>query len=167
MTKPRKEAFSVRPATEADLPGVLSCLARAFEPFRAGYTPEAFLHTVLDERLGQERLATMRVLVAVGPDGRVLGTASWFRPSPTSGHLRGMAVLPEFQGTGVAQGLLDQAVAEIRDNGCRKVTLRTPDSLDRAVRFYTRNGFRPSGAVADFYGMVVTERVRDLDVPGP
>lgn len=159
--------FVVRPATELDLPGLLGCLALAFGPFRDRYTPEAYLHTVLNEELGRARLASMRVLVAVAGEARVVGTLSWVRTTAESGHLRGMAVVPEWQGSGVAQALLDRAVAEIREGGGRRVTLRTTEPLARAVRFYTRNGFRPSGTLADFHGMVVVERFRQLeDSPG-
>jgi GNAT superfamily N-acetyltransferase len=159
---PRESLFPVRAATEADLAGMLSCLAAAFEPFRARYTEEAFLHTVLNQELGRARLASMRVLIASDGKGRVIGTLAWLRRSPESGHLRGMAVLPEFQGSGVAQALLDRALSEIRREGCRSVTLRTTEPLDRAVRFYERNGFRPNGTLADFHGMTVTERMRVL-----
>jgi len=155
-------ALEVRPATEEDLSGVLACLAGAFEPFRGRYTPEAFLHTVLDARLGHERLVAMRVWVAVEPSGTVVGTLAWGRTSTESGHLRGMAVLPKFQGSGVAQRLLDGVLSEMTGAGCRYATLRTTQPLDRAVRFYERNGFRPNGVTADFHGMVVTERRRPL-----
>jgi GNAT superfamily N-acetyltransferase len=153
---------SVRPATERDLAGMLRCLAGAFEPFRASYTPEAYRHTVLNDELGRARLASMRVLVAVDDAGHVVGTLAWLRTSPDSGHLRGMAVLPELQGRGVAQALLDRALDEIRAAGGRRATLRTTAPLARAVRFYERNRFVPNGTTADFHGMVVIERERRL-----
>jgi ribosomal protein S18 acetylase RimI-like enzyme len=154
--------FVIRAATESDVPGVCRCLARAFEPFRSAYTPEAFLHTVLNEELGRERIASMRVMVAVRPDGEIVGTLAWQRRSPESGHLRGMAVAPELQGRGVAQALLDTVLAEMRQAGVQHVTLRTTAPLERAIRFYERNQFRPSGVLADFHGMQVTERSRPL-----
>ncbi len=165
MSRGRAGPFPVRAASEVDLPGLLRCLSLAFEPFRSQYTPEAFVHTVLDEKLGRERLDAMRVLVAVVPDGPIVGTLAWHQKSPDSGHLRGMAVVPQFQGSGVAQALLDRALTEIWERGARQVTLRTTEPLERAIRFYERNGFHPSGTLADFHGMVVTERVRVLDRP--
>jgi GNAT superfamily N-acetyltransferase len=157
------DRFQLRPAAAPDLPGILDCLQRAFEPVRSEYTAEAYLHTVLDAELARERLGSMHVLVAVTVEPPpVVGTLSWTRTSPESAHLRGMAVRPEFQGSGVAQRLLDRALSEAREAGVRRVTLRTTAPLARAIRFYERNGFRPSGTVADFHGMRVTERVREL-----
>lgn len=167
MPSEGSSAFLVRPATEEDLGGLLRCLGAAFEPFRAGYTTEAFLHTVLNEELGRQRLASMRVLIAVDARGRIVGTLAWHLRSADAGHLRGMAVLPELQGSGVAQALLDRAMAELLREGCRRVTLRTTEPLTRAIRFYERNRFRPSGVVADFHGMPVIERVRELDGSSP
>ncbi len=155
-------AFTVRPAREPDLPSMISCLSSAFEPFRELYTPEAYLHTTLNEELGRERLASMHVLVAVDSNQRVIGTLTWHLKGEGWGHLRGMAVLPESQGTGVAQALLDQALAALRDEGCHRVTLRTTRPLARAVHFYEKNGFRDSGVVADFHGMPVIERIREI-----
>jgi GNAT superfamily N-acetyltransferase len=109
----------------------------------------------------------MHVLVAVDSKDRVVGTLSWVRTSVESGHFRGMAVVPELQGAGVAQLLLDWALDEMRQAGCRLATLRTTEPLDRAIRFYERNHFRPSGKTADFHGMTVTERARRLDAAGP
>ncbi len=163
MPSEAPDSFVVRSATIGDLEGMLRCLAEAFEPYRDAYTAEAFLHTVLNPELARERLASMRVLVAVAGSGRILGTLSWIRTSPESGHLRGMAVVPERQGGGVAQALLDRVLADLREEGCRRVTLRTPDPLVRAVRFYERNRFRASGRTADFHGMTVRERGRELD----
>ena len=34
--------------------------------------------------------------------------------------------------------------------------------LQRAIRFYERNGYRPSGRVADFFGMPLFEYVKPL-----
>lgn len=155
--------FTVRPAEELDIPSMLDCLSAAFEPFRESYTREAYLHTTLNEELGRERLASMHVLIAIDTGQRVLGTLTWHLKGESWGHLRGMAVLPEFQGTGVAQALLDRALAALRQEGCHRVTLRTTEPLARAVRFYEKNGFRDSGIRADFHGMTVTERIRLLD----
>ncbi len=167
MPSDPSKPLRIRAAERGDLPALLRCLAEAFGPYQGRYTVEAYRHTVLDEGLGLDRLASMRVLVAVDTGDRVVGTLSWTRRSPDTGHLRGMAVLPELHGAGVAQSLLDAALQELRDAGCRRVTLRTTDPLLRAVRFYERNGFRPSGTTADFHGMTVTERTRTLEPEPP
>jgi N-acetylglutamate synthase-like GNAT family acetyltransferase len=155
MTEPSE--VEVRAATERDLPGIRSCLATAFEPYREAYTAEAFLDTVLTERSARERLGSMTVLVAVDRHDRVVGTVSFRRSSEAEGHLRGMAVLPEVQGSGVAAALLARAVAGVAALGCRRVTLGTTEPLARASRFYEKHGFRRTGTETNFFGMRLIE----------
>ena len=73
-----------------------------------------------------------------------------------------MAVLPAWQGAGVAALLLDAAERELRDKGCSLVTLDTTEPLERATRFYEKHGYRPSGRVSEFYGMPLFEYVKVL-----
>src|SRR5207253_2569728 len=113
--------FAIHSALEQNVEGILTCLAAAFEPYRAEYTPLAFADTVLNERTIQVRMSQMRVAVAVkmpasihrkGFSDEVVGTIAWqalggdppdpeFAPAahaaysqPREGHIRGMAVLP-------------------------------------------------------------------------
>jgi ribosomal protein S18 acetylase RimI-like enzyme len=152
----------VRTSTEDDIPGILACLAAAFEPYRPDYTAAAFLRTVLTPALARARRRSMAVFVAEDSSAGILGTLAAARASPTEGYLRGFAVLPDRQGTGVASHLLEHALEHLSVSGCRRVTLETTRPLVRAVRFYRKNGFRPSGKVTDFYGMPVHEYVREL-----
>src|SRR5215475_16102705 len=94
----------IRAAEPEDESGILQCLAEAFEPYRAQYTPEAYADTVLDQASLGRRMRQMHVLVAVSVKeiaGTVAGSAE-----NGKGHLRGMAVLPERQGSGLAAALL-------------------------------------------------------------
>ena len=165
MGLPSASSFRIRPATEDDLPGVLRCLAAAFEPYRSEYTREAFADTVLTPTTASARLASMRILLAEEESGVVVGTIAWGRRTGSTGLIRGMAVLPDRQGTGVAQALLDRALAELVDAGCEAATLGTTTVLRRAIRFYEKNGFRPSGQVMDFFGMRLFEWSRRLHGP--
>jgi ribosomal protein S18 acetylase RimI-like enzyme len=153
---------TVRPATDADVPAILDCLRSAFEPYRGAYTPAAYQDTVLTEPTARERLAGMRVKVAVDNQGEVAGTLAWRWEAEGVAHLRGMAVLPRAQGSRVAQRLLEAILAELSRTGFRRVTLNTTAPLHRAISFYERNGFRRTGRVSDFSGMELTEWVRDV-----
>jgi GNAT superfamily N-acetyltransferase len=73
-----------------------------------------------------------------------------------------MAVLPSFQGAGIAQQLLDRAQAELLAQKCVRITLDTTAPLKRAIRFYQTNGYRSSGHVTDFFGMWLYEYVEYL-----
>ena len=147
--------YLIRRAEEQDSDGILSCLHDAFEPFREQYTPEAYADTVLDPETIRTRLREMRLLVAVA-EGEIVGTIGCGF-NGAEGHLRGMAVLAAWQGTGVASALLRAAEEELARNGCSMVTLDTTEPLQRAIHFYERHGYRASGKVVDFFGMPLYE----------
>lgn len=152
---------SIRRAEAGDASGVLSCLAEAFAPYRAAYSPAGFLDTVLDERTVLDRMREMTVLVAMDEQNVVAGTVGG-AAQDGEGHLRGMAVRPRYAATGVAQELLDAIELELRSSGCRRVTLDTTEPLQRAMRFYERNGYRRTGIVQDFFGMPLIEYAKLL-----
>ena len=168
--------FSIRRATASDAEGILECLHLAFAPYEQLYPPAGFRDTILTPETIHHRLKAMTVLVAVSESGQIVGTiggnvvpASSKQPVASSekeGHIRGMAVLPQWQGkqhgTGVAEELLRAAEGELRQLGCTRVTLDTTEPLQRAIRFYERNGYRASGKVGDFFGMPLLEYVKQL-----
>jgi ribosomal protein S18 acetylase RimI-like enzyme len=153
-------SFEIRKAVADDGEAVLACLGAAFAPYRSQYTPDAFSDTVMDELSVQQRLREMCVLVAIS-DASVVGTIGCHARGE-EGHLRGMAVLPEWQGSAVASGLLAGAEAELVKAGCKYVSLDTTKPLQRAIRFYERHGFAPSGGVTDFFGMELFEYTKRL-----
>jgi ribosomal protein S18 acetylase RimI-like enzyme len=105
----------------------------------------------------------MVVLVAVNDAGKIVGTIGCNLVSPEEGHIRGMAVLPEWHGSGVAEQLLMAAETELSARKCRRVTLDTTEPLKRAVRFYEKHGFRATGKVTDFFGMPLFEYAKVLN----
>lgn len=154
-------AITIRRATRADCEGILWCLHSAFEPFQSQYTPGAYSDTVLNLNTLQERLREMAVFVAMPDSGEVIGTISC-NALNGEGHLRGMAVLPSWQGRGISKGLLDRAESHLRESGCNRVTLDTTEPLKRAIRFYERNGFCATGRTVDFFGMPLFEYEKRL-----
>jgi len=151
-----------RRAVPDDADGVLDCLRSAFEPFRARYTKPAYQGTVLTRESIAERFNTMTVFVAEDGSGTVIGTIACCRVTPEQGLIRGMAVLPEWQGRGVAEQLVRCAENELRKNGCTSATLGTTEVLARAMRFYERMGYRRTGRSSDFYGMPLHEYAKRL-----
>jgi GNAT superfamily N-acetyltransferase len=159
MTSP----CSIRKATPHDSTAILACLHEAFEPYRDAYTPGAFADTVLTPEALANRFTTMTILVAAAPDGAILGTIA-VSCNANEGHLRGMAVGAGAQGQGVAQQLLTSAEQILRSRGCRRLTLDTTPPLTRAIAFYKKNGYVPTGHVQDFYGMPLYEFAKELPV---
>ena len=150
--KPLKVEFKIRSASAEDSEGILTCLAEAFEPYRRQYTLEAFADTVLERASLKARMQTMQIMVAVA-NGEVIGTIAGASRDGGIGHLRGMAVLPSFQGTGVAAKLLQGIETYLARSGCTRVTLNTTEPLSAAMKFYEKHGYQQSGRVSDFFGM--------------
>jgi GNAT superfamily N-acetyltransferase len=153
--------FSVRKASARDAASILRCLALAFEPFRALYTPQAFADTVPTTSGLQQRLATMCLFVAEC-ENEVIGTIGFSKLNAEEGHIRGMAVLPDWQGSEVAAALLAAAEAEMKQQDCTRVKLDTTEPLQQAMRFYQKHGFIRSGHVGGFFGMCLHEYVKQL-----
>ena len=157
---PGHAAVTIRPARQHDLGGVTACLAAAFAPYRTRYTPGAFRDTVPTGEQAEARFRAMTILVAEAEG--IIGTIAYQVMGAGEGHLRGMAVVPAFQGAGVAGRLLAAAEAALREAGCRRVTLDTTAPLRRAIGFYERHGYRATGSVQDFFGMPVYEYEKTL-----
>jgi GNAT superfamily N-acetyltransferase len=152
--------FQIRSASPKDANDILICLRTAFDRYRKQYTPEAFADTVLHSETIQRRMREMCILVAVS-EGKIIGTIG-YGVSGAEGHLRGMAALPDWQGTGVASALLRVAEDELLKTGCTSVTLDTTEPLKRATRFYEKHGFSKSGRISDFFGMALYEYSKPL-----
>ncbi len=156
------QSFSIRQATSGDAAGISDCLRSAFEPYRGDYTDAAFEDTVLAGDRVHQRLAAMVVFVACTPVGEIIGSIGCQVIGAREGHLRGMAVRPGWHGRGVAQQLLEAAESNLREAKCSRISLGTTEPLRRAMRFYEKHGFRPSGIVKDFFGMPHFEYVKSL-----
>jgi ribosomal protein S18 acetylase RimI-like enzyme len=155
------EEILIRVANRNDAAGILDCLESAFAPYRDTYTPEAFDDTTLTPATIQVRLASMQVYVAITKSGEIAGTiACSSLADEQEGHIRGMAVHPHWQGRAVAEKLLHTVEDRLLASGCKRISLGTTAPLQRAIRFYERNGFRPSGKVTSFFGMPLYEYVK-------
>jgi ribosomal protein S18 acetylase RimI-like enzyme len=155
-----KAAVEIRRAGGEDSEAILACLALAFEGYCGRYTRDGFLDTVLDSESLELRMRDMCVLVAISEE-KVVGTIG-FGVSGKTGHLRGMAVLPNWQGTGVASALLRAAEDGLLESGCTLVTLDTTGPLQRATSFYEKHGFSKTGRISDFFGMALYEYSKQL-----
>jgi GNAT superfamily N-acetyltransferase len=153
----------IRHADERDVAAVQACLAAAFAPYEAAYTVAAFRDTVPTFDGLVERSRAMAILVAEAEDGTIVGTIAYEVGPSGDGHLRGMAVLPHALGAGVASQLLQSAEEALASARCTRVTLDTTRPLQRAMRFYERHGYRPTGRVSDFYGIELVEYAKHLD----
>jgi len=152
--------FAIRLASVEDAAAILQCLRAAFEPYRSQYTPQAWLDTVMTPDTLLHRLTSMTVLVAVSAEGNIVGTIGGAAVSSSEGHLRGMAVPPEGQGRGIAQRLLESMEKHLLATGSTHISLDTTEPLQRAMRFYEKNGYRRTEKITDFFGMPLIEYIK-------
>jgi GNAT superfamily N-acetyltransferase len=154
--------LTIRRATESDAKGIQHCLQSAFAPYESQFTPAGFIDAAPTVQEIRGRFASMSLFVAVVESGAIVGTIAWHPNSPEEGHIRGMAVLTEWQGKGVAQQLMSAAESEIRAHGCRRASLDTNDPLERAIRFYEKQGYRCTGKTIDSFQMSLIAFVKEL-----
>lgn len=123
---------------EAD--SVAAVLSRAFGPLRARYTPEAFAYTVGTSETARSRIDEGPVWLALEAS-RPIGTVSAYCCGDRL-YVRGMAVIPETQGLGVAKELLGRVLAYGIEQRSRSLFLHTTPFLESAIHLYERIGFR-------------------------
>jgi putative acetyltransferase len=76
-------------------------------------------------------------------DGTLLGTVGLYPVNEQTCELRKMYFAHEARGKGLGRYVLERAVESARRLGFRRVTLETASVLEKAIRLYTRFGFRP------------------------
>lgn len=104
---------------------------------------------ILTHRMGSHReffgddekklSARQRFLVA--PDGEPIGTATAWLDSPSLGRVHWVAIVPEFQGRGLAKPLLTHTLLLLRELGHTSATLETSTLRPRAIALYEKFGF--------------------------
>ena len=130
----------MRLATEADAKDISDILLTSFREFKSLYTPEGFAATTptLNEIL--TRLSEGPIWVAT-LDRRKVGTVSVVVQGSDL-YVRGMAVLPDARGAGVAVSLFRLVDEYANVQGCKREFLSTTPFLDRAIAFYKGLGFK-------------------------
>lgn len=160
--RPATGSIAIRPADANQAEAIRACLAEAFAAFRSLYTLEAYQDTVPTPDAMRKRMSDMTVYVASTVEGEIVGTVSYSLDGRKTAHLRGMAVRPAWRGYGIAEQLLRTAEDDLLAAGCALVSLHTTAPLERAIRFYQKHGFVPSGRIEDFFGMPLYEYVKSL-----
>ncbi len=115
-------------------------LADGFLSPDSGYAPHL-------RELGAD--GTGQVLVAAGPDGRLIGTVMLqFWPqggqvvkSPGEAEIRALAVRAEARGSGLGRALVAAAMARARHQGVRDLLLLTQPEMKAAHHLYEDAGF--------------------------
>ncbi len=129
-------AVDVRPAEDADLPGLLAVDGAAFVPMWQ-IAGEAFLRY----------LDRCPFFVVAELDGAVVGFAYAYLVG-RHGHLSRIAVHPRYGGRGIGTRLLAEAIRFFQREQVFGITLNTQADNHRARRLYERFGFQVVGREA-------------------
>ncbi len=87
-------------------------------------------------------------VVIENADGEIVGSIALHRHDSDTAELRKMYLARPARGQGIGKWMLEQALAEARQRGYRRVFLGTATVLREAVGLYRRYGFKPITADA-------------------
>lgn len=137
---------TIRPATAADLPGILDIYNHAVLHTTASYDLEPVTLQNRQEWFAARQKAGFPVLVAEGASGEVLGFASYgtFREKPGyNGTVEHSVYIRDGQrGAGLGLALMERLIAEARQQGLH-VMLGSVDADNAgSIAFHERLGFR-------------------------
>lgn len=135
--------IDVRPATAADVPGIVELIV-PIQQREFGIAITIDDQPDLRDIDGFYRHGAGNFWVAVA-DGKVAGTIALKDIGHGQAALRKMFVAPAHRGAaaGVAQRLLETLLAWSREQGLAEVLLGTTEAFKAAHRFYEKNGFTP------------------------
>jgi GNAT superfamily N-acetyltransferase len=146
--------FSIRRATEADLPA-LGRLGALLMQVHYAFDPQRFMAPEADAAAGyawflasQLRRPDVIILVAER-DGEPIGYVyagieprNWKELRDEAGFIHDVVVDESARGAGVAAALLEAAIAWLKAAGAPRVVLWTADQNSGAQRLFARLGFR-------------------------
>lgn len=101
-----------------------------------------------------QQLVTSKSFYVVEREGRVQGFYRAFRYEGRSHHVAyigTLAVAPEARGSGLAQSMLETAIARLHSEGVVRVELTLEADNPRALRFYSKLGFEFEGTMRHAY----------------
>ena len=132
----------LRPATNADCEPVRTLVFKVLSEY--GLKPDPGCTDADLDDIEQSYLSRGGIFrVLEDKDGSVVGSYGLYPTEPGVCELRKMYLRRDCRGQGLGQRLLEDALANARQLGFRRVTLETASVLKEAIRLYERCGFRP------------------------
>ena len=137
----------IRPATEADVPLILTFIRELADYERLSHEVAATEEALRDSLFGERRFA--EVLIGYR-DGRPAGFALFFHSFSTflgkpGMYLEDLYVRPEFRGAGIGRALLVHLARLARERGCGRLEWSVLDWNEPAIGFYKGIGASPVG----------------------
>jgi GNAT superfamily N-acetyltransferase len=135
--------FTVREATEADFPAVLSLIKELAEYERS---PDSVTNSVEQMKREQNHFSCF---VAELPDGTIAGMALFFTAYFTwvgkSIYLEDIIVSQVYRQMGIGMALMKRVIRRAQDEDCKRVRWQVLDWNEPAISFYRKCGAEISG----------------------
>ena len=137
--------LEIRPATEADVPLILSFIREFADYERLSHEVVATEEALLDSLFGERRMAEVVLAYKGGLPAAFavfFHTFSTFLGRPGI-YLEDLYVRPEFRGAGIGRALLVHLAKLARERGCGRLEWLVLDWNEPAIRFYKSIGASP------------------------
>src|SRR3954451_16588948 len=169
------QSIRVRKAGPADVDAVTSVVLAGLEDYRAwapDWTPPQFAPENWERLRANFESDDAWILMALDESDATVGVVSLSattaaqKEAPPAGtiYLWQMFVSPIWQGTGLAQALMDLAFEESARRGMTRMILWAAEGAEQARKFYEREGWTLSGERKDDddFGLPLIQYERDL-----
>jgi predicted N-acetyltransferase YhbS len=140
---PSSITVSLRAAEAADAAEIARVIRAAFEPYRGRLNPSPSALQEIAKSIGEP--LTREPALAAEADGRIVGCVFMTLRDSEELYVGRLAVLPGWQGRGLARRLMTSAEAIARDSGRRSMSLGVRMALTENIAFFERLGFRETG----------------------
>ncbi|HUT54210.1 MAG TPA: GNAT family N-acetyltransferase [bacterium] len=134
--------MTIRDLSLSDLDAVTAIDRVCFPP------PVAFPRELFEECLDRNDTLSL----GIERDGRLAAFAVINRSGPSALQIITIDVLPEFRRQGLADALMQEAMAAARANGIKRIVLQAAVDNDPAIALYKKWGFRIKAVLPDYYG---------------
>jgi len=153
--------LTIREATEADVPTLVTVLRSAFAEQATLAPPSGALSETEESVLGLMR--TARVALALVDD--VIAGCQFFEPKGDHLYLFRLAVLPAYRQHGIGRTLIDYAEEQARAMGLPRTRFSVRLALPRQRAYYERMGYRflEYGTHAGFTEPTFATLTKDLE----
>ena len=138
--------MEIRKLLPADDPYAVSAVyEQSWKSAYKGIIPQSYLDSIPAGRWATGIRQRERNCLVLIENGTIIGTSriskSRWEAYSDYGEIISIYLLPEYVGKGYGRALMDQAVEELKQAGCRHLLLWVLEENHRARRFYETYGF--------------------------
>ena len=83
-------------------------------------------------------------------DNKIVGNISYELKNPAHAHIDGLAIMPLFQGQGIARQAMQLVLEELK--AVQKIDLVTHPENTRAIKLYESLGFKVESRIENYFG---------------